>query len=96
MTGTPTHMQFTVTVAEHETADPAWRLRHAADTFALAAAYFESDDGQPVRDAEGAFKVHALSWDTLGALRDMFAHEGLTVVREDEVPGNGIIVERRV
>lgn len=91
-----THTQFTVRLADHEAGDPnltARRVRHAAETFEVVYAYFKFDaERRPIQAADGTFEVHAPSWTTLDTLRQMFDHEGLTVVREDEVPGNGIVV----
>lgn len=92
----PTHKRFVVRVADHEAADPSWRVRHAAETIGIVYAYFTSDaSSTPIRSQDGTFEVHAPSRSTLDTLRQMLVdHEGLTIISEDEVPGNGIIIER--
>ena len=95
MTETPTHAVFTVRVADHEQgADrTAWRIRHATETFSLVFAWFTRDgSGSPVQADDGTFEVHAPSRTTLDTLRQMFEHEALTIVTEDEVPGVGLLV----
>lgn len=88
-----THVRLIVKVAAHEASDPTWRVSHAAETISIVLAYFEHQDGTPIQGADGTFAVHAPSRTTLGTLRQMLVdHEGLTIVREDEVPGNGLIV----
>jgi hypothetical protein len=93
---TATHVTFTVRVAEHEQGDPertAWRVRHAAGTFAIVGAWFATgEDGKPDQDAGGTFEIHAPSRTTLDTLRQMITdHEGMIIVSEDEAPGLGII-----
>ena len=95
MPDTATHTVFTVRVADHEQEPEreAWRIRHAAGTFAVVCAWFAtSADGQPDRDSEGTFEVHAPSRTTLSTLRQMITdREGMTILSEDEAPGLGII-----
>ena len=92
----PTHIVLTVQVAKHERANPTWRVQHAAETIGIIYAYFTSDpDGTPVQAADGTFEVHAPSKTTLSTLREMLEqHEGLTIVREQQAPGNGILATR--
>ncbi|MFG1857556.1 hypothetical protein ACGFJT_37380 [Actinomadura geliboluensis] len=91
-----THPLLRVRVAPHEADDPAWRIRHAGETIAIVLAYFETDqNGSPVQADDGTFAVHATSRTTLDTLRQMLTdHEGLTIVTEEQAPGNGIIVAR--
>lgn len=85
-----THIRFTVRLADHETANPAWRLQHAAETFTIAGAYFErGPDSRPVPGDDGTFRVHAISRGTVDIVTGMFGHEGMTVVSWEEIPGDG-------
>uniref|UniRef100_UPI003F4948D2 hypothetical protein n=1 Tax=Streptosporangium sp. CA-235898 TaxID=3240073 RepID=UPI003F4948D2 len=98
MSALPTHRVATVAVAEHEIADPTWRVRHPAETIGIVHAYFTSDaTGAPLRAADGTYEVHAPSRSTLDTLRQMLVqHEGLTIVSEMEAPGHGILAARQV
>jgi hypothetical protein len=92
-----THRRLVVRVADHEAADPAWRVQHADETISTTVlAYFERrSDGTPVQNPDGTFTVHAPSRDTLDTLRGILTgHEGMTIVSEDEAPGNGVITAR--
>lgn len=97
-----THPRLRVKVAEHEAGDPAataWRIRHANETIqAVTLAYFGPGGGaDPAQADDGTFEVHAVSRDTLPTLRQILTeHEGLTIVAEDEAPGDGIVVNREM
>lgn len=80
------HPALTVRVAEHERDDPArtaWRLQHAAETFAVVSAYFDADDsGRPIQGDDGTYTIHVpVSFDLPTALR-MCAHEGFALVQQ--------------
>jgi hypothetical protein len=96
MTTTETHRVFFVRVAEHEAGDPArtaWRARHADATVAVAGAYFLGDiDGEPDQAPDGTFEVHAVASSLIGTVREMLTgHEGMTIVSEEDAPGNGLL-----
>lgn len=89
---------FTVRVADHETepARTSWRIKHAADTISIVHAYFGCDlDGRPIQADDGSFEVHwpgPRASSVIDTLRAMLGHEGLIIVREEDAPGNGLIV----
>lgn len=97
---TTTHRRLSVRVADHESGSASrtlWRIQHADDTIStVVLAYFERDaDGTFAQDPDGTFIVHAPSGGTLDTLREILTqHEGMTIVSEDDAPGNGIIIEK--
>jgi hypothetical protein len=90
-----THMKLTVEVSPHERDDAMWRIKRASETIIVAGAYFvRYTDETPVQQNDGTFEIHAPYWSTLDTLRLMLACDGLTIVREEEAPGDGLVSPR--
>jgi hypothetical protein len=88
-----THAVFTLAVAPHEREPDraAWRVRHAAETFAIVRAWFDE------ASESGNYRLHATSRDTLDMLRQMIIeHEGMTIVSETIEDGDGISEDDRL
>jgi hypothetical protein len=88
---TPKHLVLLVRLDHLVEGEPlARRIERAAETFGVSYAWIE--DG-PLPD--GTYAVHAPLTSTLPTLRTMIAHEGMTIVGEDECPGSGLYREVR-
>jgi hypothetical protein len=88
-----THTCFTVKVALHERTpeETARRIRQAAEKLGAVGAYFRYKEGAPFQAGDGTFELHAPSSRTLYAIPQMLENEGLEIVKQEEVPGTGII-----